>query len=64
VLPERWQAPTFPLGGHDVMALGASKGPDLGQVLKRLEQEWIETGFSLDRDQLLAKARTLLAELA
>jgi len=63
-LPERWQAPTFPLGGHDLMALGASKGPDLGQVLKRLEQEWIETGFSLDRDQLLAKARTLIAELA
>jgi poly(A) polymerase len=62
-LPERWQAPTFPLGGHDVMALGANKGPDLGQVLKRLEQEWIEAGFSLDRDQLLAKARTLIAEL-
>jgi poly(A) polymerase len=63
-LPERWQAPTFPLSGHDLMALGVSKGPDLGQVLKRLEQEWIETGFSLDRDQLLANARTLIAELA
>jgi poly(A) polymerase len=63
-LPERWQAPAFPLGGHELMALGASKGPDLGQVLKRLEQAWIESGFSLDRDQLLAKARTLIAQLA
>ncbi len=63
-LPERWQAPAFPLGGHELMALGASKGPDLGLVLKRLEQEWIESGFNLDREQLLAKARTLIAELA
>jgi poly(A) polymerase len=63
-LPERWQAPAFPLGGHELMALGASKGPDLGHVLKRLEQAWIESGFNLDRDQLLAKARTLIAELA
>jgi poly(A) polymerase len=63
-LPERWQAPTFPLGGHDLMALGATKGPDLGAVLKRLEQAWIDAGFSLDREQLLAKARTMIAELA
>jgi poly(A) polymerase len=63
-LPERWQAPAFPLGGHELMALGASKGPHLGQVLKRLEQAWIESGFNLDRDQLLAKARTLITELA
>ena len=63
-LPERWQAPAFPLGGHELMALGASKGPDLGQVLKRLEQDWIDSGFNLDREQLLAKARTLIAELA
>jgi poly(A) polymerase len=63
-LPERWRAPAFPLGGHELMALGASKGPDLGLVLKRLEQEWIESGFNLDREQLLAKAWTLIAELA
>ncbi len=63
-LPERWQAPAFPLSGHELMALGAGKGPDLGQALKRLEQAWIELGFSLDRDQLVAKARTLIAELA
>ena len=60
-LPERWQAPSFPLGGNDVMALGELKGPEIGAVLKSIEQHWIETGFVLDRDQLLTKVRALIA---
>jgi tRNA nucleotidyltransferase/poly(A) polymerase len=61
VLPERWQAPLFPLGGNDVMALGALKGPQVGALLQRLEHEWLASGFTLDREQLLARARTLIA---
>jgi tRNA nucleotidyltransferase/poly(A) polymerase len=61
VLPQRWQAPVFPIGGNDVMGLGALKGPDIGELLKRLEREWIESGFTLDRDQLLAKAGAFIA---
>ena len=60
-LPERWQAPSFPIGGNDVMALGELKGPEIGEVLKQLERDWIESGFALDRDQLLAKASALIA---
>lgn len=60
-LPERWQAPAFPVGGSDVMALGEIKGPDIGELLKRLERDWIASGFALDRDQLLAKASALIA---
>ncbi|MGA8689153.1 MAG: CCA tRNA nucleotidyltransferase [Methyloceanibacter sp.] len=61
-LPERWQAPCFPLRGYDIMALGELKGPEIGEALRRLEQEWIEGDFGFDRDQLLAKARTLISE--
>jgi poly(A) polymerase len=61
-LPERWQAPSFPIGGNDIMALGASKGPEIGELLKRLEQDWIASGFALGRDELLAKARSRIAE--
>jgi hypothetical protein len=43
------------------MALGELKGPEIGALLKRLEQDWIASGFALDRDQLLAKARALVA---
>jgi poly(A) polymerase len=63
-LPERWQAPTFPLRGNDVIALGELNGPEIGAVLKSVEQHWIETGFALDRDQLLAKARAFIAAWA
>jgi tRNA nucleotidyltransferase/poly(A) polymerase len=59
-LPERWQAPVFPIGGNEVMALGKLKGPEIGALLKRLEQDWIASGFALDCDQLLAKARALM----
>ncbi len=62
VLPERWQAPSFPLSGNDIMALGELKGPEIGELLKVLEQDWIGSGFALGRDQLLAKARALMAK--
>jgi poly(A) polymerase len=60
-LPERWQAPSFPIGGDDVIALGELKGTEIGELLKRLEQDWIAAGFTLGRDELLAKARALVA---
>jgi tRNA nucleotidyltransferase/poly(A) polymerase len=60
-LPVRWQAPSFPIGGNDVMTLGELKGPEIGELLKVLEQDWIASGFALGRDELLAKARALLA---
>ncbi len=43
------------------MALGEIKGPEIGELLKGLERDWIESGFALDRDQLLAKANALIA---
>lgn len=43
----------FPLSGPDLMP--GLKGPALGQALKRLEKIWIDSGFSLCRDELLAR---------
>jgi tRNA nucleotidyltransferase/poly(A) polymerase len=57
-LPERWQAPAFPLRGSDIMALDF-KGPEVGEILRRLEAEWIEGGFAATRDELLARAGAL-----
>ena len=31
-------------------------GPPLGQMLVRLEQEWIDSGFTLTREALIARA--------
>ncbi|PZO86500.1 MAG: CCA tRNA nucleotidyltransferase [Micavibrio aeruginosavorus] len=41
-----WQAPSFPIGGADLMAQGISPGPALGQKLQELEEKWIKSDFS------------------
>jgi len=46
--------PPFPVSGHDLAGLGIAPGPALGQELARLERAWIESGFALGKDELLA----------
>jgi poly(A) polymerase len=58
-LPERWQAPAFPLRGSDIMPLGDLEGPEIGAMLRRLEAEWAAGGFTLSREELLARAAAL-----
>jgi poly(A) polymerase len=58
-LPERWQAPSFPLRGVDLVEIGETKGPEIGQLLRRLETEWIAGGFTASRETLLARAKEL-----
>jgi len=61
-LPERWQVPAFPLRGADLVALGELKGPEIGELLRRLEAEWIADGFAGSREQLLVRAVRLRAK--
>ena len=46
--------PRFPVTGNDLIVAGHKPGPELGDTLRRLEAEWIDSGFTLDRDALLA----------
>ncbi|KQZ14279.1 poly(A) polymerase [Mesorhizobium sp. Root554] len=48
-----WEKPIFPLKAVDV---GMEAGPRLGKALKALEQEWVESGFALDRGALIERA--------
>lgn len=50
---ERLEVPRFPLNGGDLIEAGMSPGPALGAELERLEQAWVESGFTLDRQGLL-----------
>jgi poly(A) polymerase len=50
--------PKFPIDGRDLIDLGMSPGPDLGSALERLEQSWVESGFTLDRSALLELAKS------
>ena len=40
-----WQAPAFPVTGHDLLAAGHVAGPDLGRALETLERKWIASDF-------------------
>jgi poly(A) polymerase len=50
------------LRGTDITALGKFSGPEIGDMLSRVEQLWIEGGFAEDREGLLALAKALTAD--
>ena len=58
---QKWEKPVFPIKGADLSALGAKPGPELGAVLKALENGWIESGFALSREALLQQAEGIIA---
>jgi poly(A) polymerase len=53
---EKWTAPKFPLKGADLQGIGMPAGPEMGKLLKRLEEEWVEADFRPDGDALLEHA--------
>jgi poly(A) polymerase len=42
---QNWDIPNFAVTGEDLIKKGIPQGPELGQELQRLEEEWIEHGF-------------------
>lgn len=57
---ESWSRPVFPLSGADVLAKGVSPGPRVGELLSRLEEEWVASDFIAEKPALLARLDTLL----
>jgi poly(A) polymerase len=55
-----WVKPAFPLGGGDVIAAGIPAGPRVGELLSKLEDEWVEENFAADRAALLARLSALV----
>lgn len=48
------EVPVFPLKGADLLAAGYRSGPHLGDLLRRLELTWRESGFTLNRSELMS----------
>ena len=57
-----WERPTFPARGDDLAALGVTPGRRMGDLLRELESEWVDSGFQTGRDALLARAAALIAD--
>lgn len=57
-LPKTWTPPEFPAKGRDLLQAGFAPGPELGEVLRHLEDWWIASDFKPGKDELLARARS------
>lgn len=58
----RYERPRLPITGGDIVAAGIPEGPRVGELQRRLEEEWVQSGFSIDRAGLLSKLREAAAE--
>lgn len=53
---EGWKTPKLPVKGADLQSIGVPAGPEMGKLLKRLEDDWVDSGFRLDSGALLERA--------
>ena len=61
-LARTWTPPRLPITGEDIMAAGVAQGPQVGRVLRTVEDWWIARDFPDDRDQLLQWAGAAVEE--
>lgn len=54
-LANSWVPPQFPLSGEDLKEIGMKEGKSLGDILKRLEEAWETSDYTLTREELLTK---------
>ncbi|MBO6894133.1 MAG: CCA tRNA nucleotidyltransferase [Roseibium sp.] len=52
--------PEFPVKGADLLQSGRKPGPELGDLLKGLEDRWRSSGFTLDKQALLTLAEDMV----
>ena len=54
-LAQRWPIPAMPVNGRDLIARGMKAGPELGDVLGRLEDWWVASDFKAGKVDLMAR---------
>ena len=50
-----FEKPEFPVNGKDLLALGYRAGPQLGQLLTDLQDQWMKSNYKLSKEELLKK---------
>ena len=63
-LGEGWSPPTFPLTGDDVVTAGVPKGPMVGEVLREIEDWWIDHDFIDDKLSAVEKLKSIAQGMA
>ncbi|HEY0647478.1 CCA tRNA nucleotidyltransferase [Phenylobacterium sp.] len=58
-LAEGWTRPELPLTGQDIMNAGVPKGPLVGQVMREVEDWWIDNDFLDDKLSVIEKLKAV-----
>lgn len=56
-----WTPRALPISGGDLIALGLTRGPAIGAMLRALEDVWIDQDFGPEKAELLAMAEAKMA---
>ena len=52
--------PIFPLKAKDILDYGLEEGPIIGEILKTMEQDWIDSNFEHNKEDLLFKLKAII----
>ena len=54
-----WSKPEFTVKASDVINMGISEGPELGEILEELEEWWINNDFIDDQFSLIERLKAI-----
>ena len=63
-LGESWHAPVMPISGKDVVGSGVPAGPLVGEVLREVEDWWVDSDFIDDKLSLVERLKSVAQGLA
>jgi poly(A) polymerase len=63
-LGESWRAPVMPISGKDVVGSGVPAGPLVGEVLREVEDWWVDSDFIDDKLSLVERLKSVAQGLA
>jgi poly(A) polymerase len=55
-----WPRPTFPLTGREVMLAGVPEGPLVGEILREVEDWWVDADFTDDEFSLAERLKAVV----
>ncbi len=59
-MADSWVRPELPLTGADVMKAGVPEGPAIGEVMKEVEEWWIDSDFTEDEFSIVERLKAIV----
>ena len=57
---DKVEIPIFPLKAEDILDCGLEEGPIIGEILKTMEKDWIDSNFEHNKEDLLFKLKAII----